>query len=145
MVPGTPLGAEVAEWFIRSQWLAEVSAEDVAECCRAPRVATEFVRQADAEAGQGFRELCLRLARTDGPAWTHEIDAAVESILAGLNPEGLALEDVLGLYATVTGPSEDKSHEDYEEVLIERMLGIIVDLVRHGIVLPSSLVDWAER
>ena len=69
----------------------------------------------------------------------------MESILAGLNPEGLALEDVLGLYATVTGPSEDKSHEDYEEVLIERMLGIIVDLVRHGIVLPSSLVDWAER
>ncbi|AGE36475.1 methyltransferase [Corynebacterium urealyticum] len=147
MVPGSPLGAEVAEWFIRSQWLADVSAEDVLaeRFAVRPGVATELVRQADAEAGQSFRELSLRLARTDGPAWTHEIDAAVESILAGLNPEGLALEDVLGLYAAVTGPSEDESHVDYEEVLMERMLGIIVDLVRHGIVLPSSLVDWAER
>ncbi|OFO12941.1 transferase [Corynebacterium sp. HMSC22B11] len=150
MVPGTPLGAEVAEWFIRSQWLADVSAEDVLaeRFAVRPGVATELVRQADAEAGQGFRELCLRLARTDGPAWTHEIDAAVESILAGLNPEGLALEDVLGLYAAVTGPAEDEGldvgHENYEEVLAERMLGIIVDLVRHGIVVPSSLVDWAE-
>src|SRR5699024_400137 len=84
----------------------------------------------------------------DGPAWTHEIDAAVESILAGLNPEGLALEDVLGLYAAVTGPGEGEdlgaAGEDYEEVVAERMLGIIVDIVRHGIVVPSSLVDWAE-
>lgn len=167
MVPGTALGDEVAEWFIRSAWLAEQGASEILEERYAlrPGVATELVRQADAEAGQGFRDVVLRLSRTDGPAWQHEIDTAVESILAGLNPEGLALEDVIGLYAAVTAPQEEAGvgqvadsgdtqsddsaavqadEQDYETRLAETMVGIIVDLVRHGIVLPRTLVDWAE-
>src|SRR5699024_4699936 len=57
MVAGVPVGAEVAEWLIRSQCQADVYAGDVLgeRVAVRPGVVTEVVRHADAEAGQGFR------------------------------------------------------------------------------------------
>lgn len=129
-----PLGPEIEEYFRRIAWLRDRSAADIAaeRYQVRPGVAVENVSVADIEEGIGFRPAALRITRTDGPRWSHEVDTHVQAIVAGLHPHGLPLNEVVELYCAAQGI-------DAAPVL-EAAVGAVVDLLRHGVVLPASLV-----
>ena len=94
----------------------------------------------------GFQPQVYRLTRMDGPRWSHEVDEHVAAIVAGLNPEGLPLREVVSMYAAAHNISnvdamrtEDFNNNDDE--LLRQAVGVIADLVRHGLVIPAELVD----
>lgn len=129
-----PLGPEVEEYFLRTAWLRE---RDPAEVAAAryrvrPGVAREEVSLPDPDEGVGFSPVALRLTRTDGPRFSHDVDAAIAAIVAGLRPDGLSLAEVVELFAAARGlEGED---------LIPGAVAAVVDLVRHGLVLPAELI-----
>lgn len=129
-----PLGPEIEEYFARSAWLRGKTAEQIAASRFQvrPTVAREDVFVPDAEVGAGFVPAVSRLTRTDGPRFSHEIDELLATLLAGLNPAGLPLEDTAELLAYTRGVDVDK--------LISAAVPAIVDLVRHGLVLPAELI-----
>lgn len=135
----TPLapktGPEVAEFFTRAQWLREQSPESMLEHTYLvrPTVAKEDVSLPDTEAGSGWRKAALRLTRTDGFSYTHEIDDDFATLIAGLHPQGLALGEVCGLFAMAHGLDEKK--------LQQQVIPLVVALVQHGMVLPADLVS----
>ncbi|WKK61681.1 class I SAM-dependent methyltransferase [Corynebacterium sp. P3-F1] len=132
-----PLGPEVEEYFVRMEWLRETSISDVLDARYAlrPGVALENVSLADTETGMGFAPEVARVTRTDGPRFTHDVDDAVAAILAGLNPDGLPLRDIVSLWAASHGLDDNA-----ESMLHDEAAGVIVDLIRHGIVLPAEIV-----
>lgn len=132
---GTFLGPEVAEWFARATWLANTDAEKLLDTRFAirPGVAIEDVHVANTDQGQGFSPFALRLSRTDGPAWSHDIDAHVRAILSGVHPEGLPLRDVADLYCTVQGLETAE--------FLDALVPIATDLIRHGFLLPEEFLD----
>ena len=100
-----------------------------------PGLALEEVSLADTSAGIGFAPEVARVTRTDGPRFTHDVDAGVLAILSGLNPDGLPLRDVVGLYAAANGLY------DYDEIQQVETSAVpaVVDLIRHGLVLPAGI------
>ena len=133
------LADEVEEYFQRAAWLREQSKSDIASSRfqLRPQLAREIVEVPDAAAGMGFSPRVYRLTRMDGPRWSHEVDEHVAAIVAGLHPDGLPLEEVVAMYALGYGLSDDE--------LLDETIGVIVDLVRHGMVLPAELVDAEAR
>lgn len=129
-----PLGPEVTEYFARIDWLRNQTRDSILESRYRvrPGVAQEDVSLADAEEGMGFKPVAKRLTRTDGPRWAHDIDRHLAAVLSGLNPDGLNLEETLGLYAMANGIEE--------ESLYNGAIAAIVDLIRHGLVLPAELI-----
>ncbi|MEZ2189006.1 methyltransferase [Corynebacterium sp. CCM 9204] len=129
----TGLGEEVMEYFSRTAWLRGKSSDDVADTQFLIRtgVAVEDVRVADEDSGQGFAPAILRISRTDGPRFSHEIDRPLYAILAGLHPQGLTLRETVELYCAAHGLESG-------EVLREATRAV-VDLIRHGIVLPADI------
>lgn len=89
-----PLGPEIEEYFTRTAWLREQTRDSIlsSRFKVRPGVAREQISLADAEEGMGFSPVTLRLTRTDGPRWSHDVDEHVASIVAGLNPHGLPLK-----------------------------------------------------
>ncbi|MBC2681691.1 N5-glutamine methyltransferase family protein [Corynebacterium anserum] len=134
---GAYLGAEVGEFFARTAWLDGKNSDEILNECYAirPTVALERVSlpSADDVSSHGFRDHILRLARTDGPAWTHEVDEPLISVLSGLHPAALPLSDVVDLYCTV--------HDVDRDVFREALIPLIVDLIRHGMIIPSELIS----
>ncbi|WP_051059700.1 DUF7059 domain-containing protein [Corynebacterium capitovis] len=131
-----PLGPEVEEYFVRAAWLRESSSADVlaSRFLVRPGVAVEQVESADVETGMGFAPRVIRLARTDGPRFSHEIDDGLLSIVSGLHPRGLSLQDVAGLWATAHAVAEtDKFYSDVARA--------VVDLVRHGVLIPADIAE----
>lgn len=130
-------GDEVAEWFLRAEWLAEQDADGILSACYAvrPTVARETVELPD-PTGVGFCTTVLRLTRTDGPRFSHEVDAPLSAVVAGLNPRGLSLADTAGLYCAVNGLDDGE--------FTGALVPLVVDLVRHGILLPTDLVDTGD-
>lgn len=130
-----PLGPEVEEYFQRTSWLRDRDAADLAQSRFRvrPGLAREQVSLPDAEEGGGFSPAALRLTRTDGPRFSHDVDEAIAAIVAGLRPDGLNLEETVGLLAVSRGLDEDE--------LIDGAVAAIVDLVRHGLVLPAELTE----
>lgn len=129
-----PLGPETEEYFARMDWLREKSLQDVADAqfLARPGIAREEIQVPDQDAGVGFAPAALRLTRTDGPRWSHEVDEHLAAIVAGLHPQGLSLGETIGLYCMSRGL-------DTDEVLAEG-IAAITDLIRHGLVLPADLV-----
>lgn len=129
-----PLGPEVAEHFARAEWLRNSTADDVANSrfVLRPGVAREEVQVADIHRGMGFEPAALRLTRTDGPRFSHDVDKHVAAVVAGLHPEGLPLGEVAALYAVAHGLDD--------EAFLDELIPLIVDLMRHGIVIPQELV-----
>lgn len=131
---GTYLGNEVDEWFRRTAWVTGRSAEDVLNAHYAvrPGVAVEDVTMADTSAGQGFTRVARRISRTEGPCYSHDIDEHVLAIVSGVHPEGLPLRDVIALYCAV--------HDLDETAFATAIVPITVDLIRHGIIVPTDLL-----
>ncbi|MDO4910797.1 MAG: methyltransferase [Corynebacterium sp.] len=137
------MAAEVNEFFLRAQWLTGRSAEDIANTAFLVRPGTAYEEvsvpagsaapHADPSEQMGFSPVAHRITRMDGPHYSHEIDENLYAILSGLNPRGLALGEVVTLFAYSHGIED-------EEALMQQSIAAIVDLVRHGIVLPAELV-----
>lgn len=129
----TGLGDEVEEYFLRTSWLREHSAETLArQRYRVrPGVCIDRISRADRENGMGFIPEVVHIARTDGPRFSHEIDDGVLSLLSGFHPDGLSLAEITEIYATSAGIDH--------AALLEAAIPIVVDLIRHGIVLPADL------
>ncbi|QPK82497.1 class I SAM-dependent methyltransferase [Corynebacterium qintianiae] len=133
-----PLGPEVEEYFARMEWLRGTSHNDVldARYLVRPGLALEEVSVADAENGMGFAHRVTRVTRTDGPRFSHEIDETLRSVLAGLNPRGLSLGDVVGLWSASRGFDAAAADE-----LAQSAAAAAVDLVRHGLLIPADIAD----
>lgn len=130
-----PLGPEVEEYFARVAWLRSLVPGELEHKHFAvrPGLAKEDVSLPDTELGQGFSRAALRLTRTDGPRWSHEVDEHLAAIVAGLNPQGLSLAETVELYATLHGFDEEE--------LLASAVPAVVDLVRHGLIIPAELLE----
>ena len=133
-----PLGPEVDEYFARAEWLRGRGTDDILDAAYMvrPGVALERVSVADAEAGMGFAQRVTRVSRMDGPRFTHEVDDGVVSILSGLHPQGLPLREVVGLLVASQGVDDPAEHTRLEN----NAAAIVVDCVRHGLVLPAEII-----
>ncbi|MDO4760707.1 MAG: methyltransferase [Corynebacterium sp.] len=132
------LGEEIQEYFLRLEWLNQRSAEDIVNSCfmLRPTVAKEEVSVADRDAGMGFSVEVVRLVRMDGPRWSHEVDAGLVSIISGMHPQGLCLGEIVDLFALSRGLDP--------EAVREAVIGPVVDLVRHGLLLPADLMHASD-
>lgn len=135
---GGPFRDEAAEWLLRSAWLRDKNAEAIlAGAYRVrPGVAVERVELAGTadDPEQGFSPAALRVTRTDGPRWSHDTDDAIVRILSALHPDA-ALSTVLDVMAMLGALPEDGLGE-----IKEAVVPVIVDLVRHGLVLPAEMI-----
>ncbi|MDV2414453.1 class I SAM-dependent methyltransferase [Corynebacterium kefirresidentii] len=129
-----PLGPEVEEYFARVAWLRDLVPGELQgkHFQVRPGLAREDISTPDEDLGQGFTRAALRLTRTDGPRWSHEVDEHIAAIVAGLNPQGLNLEETIGLYAA--------AHGFDEEELTAAALPAVIDMVRHGLLIPADLL-----
>nr|WP_120492423.1 methyltransferase [Corynebacterium lactis] len=132
-----PFSQEAEEYLGRAAWLREQTTDSVlgATFRVRPGVAIERVSLADEELAQGFTHFDTRISRTDGPAWSHSIDELVASIIGALHPEAalgsvIDVMDMLGAFGQA----------DVSEIK-DAVVPLIVDLVRHGIVLPTEVLD----
>ncbi|WP_293817978.1 methyltransferase [uncultured Corynebacterium sp.] len=139
---GAYLGQEAAHWFARCDWIDQLevpgrsASTAVAESCY--RLGRGVILEKTASTtDQGFGEESTRLTRTDGPGWSHEIDGVLATILAGLSWEGLNLRDVAEFYHAVHGDALGISAEE----LVDQLVPIALDLVRHGMIVPEDLRD----
>ncbi|OFT86094.1 rRNA methyltransferase [Corynebacterium sp. HMSC29G08] len=134
-----PLGPEVEEYFLRAAWLRNKSADDVLDSrfLVRPGVAIEEVSVADTQSGMGFKDEMVRVTRTDGPRFSHEINADLRTVLAGLHPNGLTLRDVVGIFASSRGITSDQEVAGLEQSAV----AAITDLVRHGVVVPAEISE----
>ena len=89
------------------------------------------------EEGLGFTREELRITRMDGPRFSHSLDEALKTVLAGLHPAGLPLRDVVGILAASRGVDDQQALEELEN----QTVAAVVDLIRHGIVLPSEIAE----
>lgn len=133
-----PLGPEVEEYFARVAWLRDLVPGELQgkHFQVRPGLAREDISTPDEETQQGFTRAALRLTRTDGPRWSHEVDEHIAAIVAGLNPQGLNLEETIGLYAA--------AHGFDEEGITAAALPAVIDMVRHGLLIPADLLLDAD-
>lgn len=133
-----PLAPEIEEYFERVRWLREQTPDSLldARYRLRPGLAKEDIALPDEEPGMGFQRATLRITRTDGPRFSHEIDEALLSILSGLHPQGMTLRDVLELWATVHGVDPQARSPEGSSVE-EDVRAAVVDCVRHGMILPE--------
>ena len=133
-----PLGPEVEEYFARVAWLRDLVPGELQgkHFQVRPGLAREDISTPDEETQQGFTRAALRLTRTDGPRWSHEVDEHIAAIVAGLNPQGLNLEETIGLYAAAQGFDEEE--------VTAAALPAVIDMVRHGLLIPADLLLDAD-
>ncbi|QGU07586.1 Ribosomal RNA small subunit methyltransferase C [Corynebacterium occultum] len=129
-----PLSPEIEEYFTRVEWLRDLNPEEFGDSRfqLRPGVAREDISLPDTDAGVGFTPAVMRLTRTEGPRWSHEVDSHLAAIVAGLHPQGLSLAETVELYAMAQGL-------DSEE-LLPAAVNAVGDLVRHGLVVPADLI-----
>lgn len=130
-----PLSPEIEEYFARVDWLRDLDAEEFGDSrfLLRPGVAREDISVPDTDAGVGFTPAVMRLTRTEGPRWSHEVDAHLAAIVAGLHPQGLSLAETVDLYAMAQGLDVGE--------LLPTALSAVGDLVRHGLVIPADLAE----
>ncbi len=129
-----PLGPEIEEYFRRCAWLDARTPDEILDSRFSvrPGLALEEVSLAEPEADSTFTDVVTRITRTDGPRFSHEIDENVLRILRGLDPNGLSARDVCEIAGLVTPTTEAQN-------LADQFLPILVDAIRHGLVLPGDL------
>lgn len=128
---------EASEYLIRAEWLRCRNADSIlsSRFQVRPGTAVERVSIADAEHQQGFTELALRLSRTDGPRWSHDIDDALLQVLSALHPSA-TLDSVIDIMAMLGAIDEDAVSETKDA-----LVPLVVDLVRHGLLVPTELLS----
>ncbi|MFC5939051.1 methyltransferase [Corynebacterium choanae] len=128
------VGHEVAEHFLRAAWLREQTPESIAKQCFAIRPGLVLEDLATAKGDDfGFSPAVTRLTRSDGMGFSHEVDDVVLTLLKGLHPQGLPLAAVVEMFAASRGLDEEE--------LLQPVTALLVDLIRHGLVLPAALLD----
>ena len=80
--------------------------------------------------------MSARHSRTDGPRWQHDVDEHLAAIVAGFNPNGLSIGETIELYAAAQGFEEAE--------LVSAALPAIVDLIRHGLLIPTELLAFSH-
>lgn len=134
---GGPFHLEVAEHFARSSWLRDITPESLFDSTYLlrPGVALERIELTDADNEQGFAPEALRITRTDGPRWSHDIDESVLALIGAVHPDA-----PLGFTVELLGDFGQFGNTDLAGVR-ESMVPVIVDLVRHGFLLPTELLE----
>ncbi|WP_240519275.1 DUF7059 domain-containing protein [Amycolatopsis antarctica] len=122
-----PLGEESAAWLDRVDWLRSPGTDLLGTTFTVP--SSVLLERIDAPAEEGWASSALRLHRTDGPGWTHELDELAAALLAGCRG-ALPLGDLLELLAF--------AHGEPVEELTATALPMVRELVRHGMLLPSG-------
>ena len=134
------LGAEALAHFARAAWLRDCEAADVDGCVFeiAPSVViyeSQRLGSASGRAGAGpapgESESWFVVERTSGPRWRHEVDATIAMVLRGIEQGGLPLAEIIQLAALSRGLDE--------QAAAEGIRSIVVDLFRHGIVVPRDV------
>lgn len=138
------LGAEALAHFERAAWLRSATEEDIDETVFeiAPSVViydSQRLGSASGRAGHsvpqpGEGEQMFVVERTSGPRWRHELDPVLARVLRGIEQGGLPLGDIAELVALA---ELSPGHEPVG--LLREIRRAVIDLVRHGIVLPRSL------
>ncbi|MCE5292301.1 MAG: methyltransferase [Nocardiaceae bacterium] len=128
-----PLGEEALKYFERSAWLRSVNADpSIAWSARYQVPEATALEQVSLPGSDGWERQVTRVHRGDGPRWQHEIDDAGAALLAGMRPDGMALEDLVELLAfSQTG---EEATEEFRDAALELVTG----LVRHGLILPAT-------
>ena len=125
-----PLGAEIAGYFDRSQWLRSAT-DDIVAASRFTLAPDAVLERVFRPGPEGWAEAVTRLHRGSGPRWQHEIDDTLASLVAGMRPDGLALQELVELLAvahTGTSPTTE---------LTADAVAVVRALIRHGLVLPG--------
>ena len=140
------LGDEAEAYFARNRWLHTRTAEhgsqsaalDSAILTVSPDTRLhESVRMSAAAAAAldphgGPAPITVVVERTTGARWRHEIDGVTATLLRGLAAGALPLCDVVALTAAAHGQDAD--------ALLEAARVVVVDLLRHGVVVPVDTV-----
>lgn len=129
--PAQPLGAHVAAWFDRQDWLR---ARDAAGVLAARfRVAPGLILRQDATLGDGDgggwgvdRQV---LAQPGGLRWSEEIDPLMLALVSGCDGT-VALRDQVAVLAA--------AHEVTEAELAEAAVPIVAHLVERGFITPAE-------
>ncbi|WP_216907174.1 DUF7782 domain-containing protein [Nocardia noduli] len=126
-----PLGPEAAAYFERSAWLRSVAADnDLAWSARFTVDSATALERVYLPGDQGWNQRVARLHRGDGPRWQHEVDESTVSLVAGMRPDGLPLDELIELLALAHG-SDGVSAEFAADAL-----SVVAGLVRHGLIRP---------
>lgn len=120
-----PLGAESAAWLDRVDWLRSPGTDLLDTTFTVPE--TVVLERIETPSPEGWEPSILRLHRTDGPGWQHELDQLAAALLAGCRG-ALPLSDLLELLAF--------AHDESVETLTATALPIVHELVRHGMLRP---------
>lgn len=132
------LGPEIEEYFLRSDWLSTHDPLDATYQLR-PGLALEEIFMANPPSTEfdpdhmGFGETLLRLTRTEGPRFSHEIDRPLKDILSAMHPQGLPLRDIVSMYCL--------THEADDTALADQVRAAATDLLRHGMIIPAELLE----
>ena len=128
-----PLGSEVPAYFRRSAWLRSMATDtDIAWRARFTVDPATALERISLPGTEGWREQVLRLHRGNGPRWQHEVDDTLVSLLAGMQPDGLPLEELVELLAI--GHTGTPATPEFRA----EVLSAITGLVRHGLITPDA-------
>ncbi len=134
-----PFHLEASEYLERMAWLRDKDASAILNESFSVRDSAVVDRVSPAHIGFSSSAAdwtpTTTISRVDGPAWSHEIDETVATILNALLPDAnlattINVMDMLGAF----------DDADVEEIKAN-LVPIIVDLMRHGIVLPSACLS----
>ncbi|MEO6701377.1 MAG: methyltransferase [Jatrophihabitantaceae bacterium] len=120
-----PIGAAVADWFDRQQWLRTVELP-------AARLAPARDLVLDSRAllsATGWEPAISSLRQSHGMRWELEVDQAVAGLVAASSQQ-LPLSVLLGLVAASVGAPADQ--------VAEALLPVVRDLVERGFLVPAG-------
>ncbi|MGL4306605.1 MAG: SAM-dependent methyltransferase, partial [Mycobacteriaceae bacterium] len=124
-----PLGKEALEYFTRTDWLRNHNILQERFVVN-PATALERIHVPNnTDNNFGWTEVACRLHRGNGPLWQHEIDELGVQLLAGMQPKGLPLQELI----TILAASHGIDRMELEAPTAE----LIHALIRHGLVLPA--------
>jgi methylase of polypeptide subunit release factors len=125
-----PLGPEAAGWLDRVDWLRRNDTREALLDIAFTVPGTVVLERVAEPGSEGWAELVRRLHRLDGPGWQHEVDELTSALLAGCQG-ALPLRELLALLAGAHGLDSGS--------LVDAAVPVVVDLLRHGMLLPPEL------
>jgi hypothetical protein len=128
--PAGITGDDVSGWLDRVGWLREHASDaDVlgTRMTLAPGVVLEEVSTPGPD---GWAPVVATVRSPDSAAWRHEVDSPAAALLAGCQG-ALSLGELVELLAV--------AHDRNTDELVASSLPAVRELVRHGVLIPSSL------